>query len=80
MVDQLKQEFEYYLEHQAQLVRSHDGKVIVIKNNTVIGVYDSEFQALKETAKNHELGTFLIQKCAPGKESYTQTFHRIAFA
>lgn len=80
MFDQLKQEFEYYLAHQAQLVKQYNGKVIVIKDNAVIGDYDSEFQALEETIKTHELGTFLIQICTPGPESYTQTFHRVAFA
>lgn len=80
MFDQLKNEFEYYLVNQDQLVQQYHGKVIVIKDNTVIGAYDSEFQALQETIKTHRLGTFLIQECTPGKESYTQTFHRVAFA
>lgn len=36
--------------------------------------------AVSETKKAHELGTFLVQKVAPGTEAYTQTFHsRVAF-
>jgi hypothetical protein len=53
----------------------------VIKDCQVIGVYDDELEAVREAAKKHEMGTFLVQKCEPGSESYTQTFHsRVAFA
>jgi hypothetical protein len=75
MVSPLEKEFQYYIENQDELVEQYHGKVIVIKNREVIGAYDSELEAIKETAKEHELGTFLIQKCEPGSDSYTQTFH-----
>jgi len=81
MNTQLEREFKYYVANQDELVKKHNGKVLVIKDRTVIGVYDSQMQALLETKKTHRLGTFLIQKCEPGHESYTQTFHsRVAFA
>ena len=72
---QLEKEFKYYLAHQDELVKKYDGKFIVIKDNSVIGVFDSELEAIEKTAQEHELGTFLVQKCEPGSESYTQTFH-----
>ena len=76
----LKEEFEYYLEHQDELVKQYNGKFIVIKDCNVIGVFDSELKAIEETVKDHELGTFLVQKCEPGNESYTQTYHsRVVF-
>jgi len=80
MVD-LKKEFKYYLDHQAELVEKYRGKFIVIKNSQVIGAYDTETQAIRDTQKTQELGTFLVQKCEEGNESYTQTFHsRVAFS
>jgi len=76
----LEQEFKFYLQNQDALVREHDGKFIVIKDCKVIGVYDTEMQAITETSKTHEPGTFLVQKCEPGSEGYTQTFHsRVTF-
>jgi hypothetical protein len=76
----LRSEFHYYIENQKKLVKKYNGKFIVIQNNAVIGAYDSEIEAIKETVKKHKLGTFLVQKCSPGTESYTQTFHsRVAF-
>jgi len=71
----LENEFKYYLEHQSELVEKYNGKFIVLKNEIVIGVYDSNRDAYTETVKTEELGTFLIQHCTPGPESYSQTFH-----
>ena len=75
MFGQLREEFNYYLAHQGELVKKHNGKYIVIKNRQVIGVYDSELEAVTETSKQHELGTFLVQKCEPGTDSYRRIYH-----
>lgn len=71
----LEKEFKYYLDNQTQLVEAYRNKFIVIKNNEVIGVYDSHNDAYVNTLKKEELGTFLIQHCLPGDEGYSQTFH-----
>lgn len=71
----LEKDFEYYLENQGDLVKKYNGKFIVIKDRIVIGAYNSEAEAFEKTASEHELGTFLIQKCEPGDSSYTQTYH-----
>ena len=81
MANSLKKEFEYYLQHQDELVKQYNGKYIVIKDSVVIGAYASELEAVTITSCEHELGTFLIQKCEPGTSSYTQTYHsRAIFA
>lgn len=80
MAKPLEKEFKYYIKNQKELIKKYDGKYIVIKNEKVIGSYESEIEAIEETSKIEELGTFLVQKCEPGVESYTQTFHsRITF-
>lgn len=75
----LEAEFRFYLAHQRELVKRHAGKVVVIKNDSVIGVFDSEAEAVHETSKRHELGTFLVQLCEPGEQAYTRTFHSRVF-
>lgn len=70
----LKKELDYYIENQAKLLEKHQGKFLVIKDQKVIGVYDTEISAYSETVKEHKLGTFLIQECQPGNSNYTQTF------
>jgi len=77
---QLEKEFNYYLENQDKLVERYNGKYIAIKDNDVLGAFDSELEAIREISKKHQLGTFLVQRCEPGKASYTQTYHsRVAF-
>lgn len=71
----LEKEFQYYINNQDELVKNFEGNFIVIKNCEIIGDYTSEIIAIQKTMKKHQLGTFLIQECRPGKENYTQTFH-----
>ncbi len=75
MTSPLSSEFAYYRAHQEELVREHRGKVIVIKDQRVIGVYDDQVQAVQASRRAHELGTFLVQRVEPGEEAYSQTFH-----
>ncbi len=83
LIRMLDTEFKYYLENQAELVKKYNDRFIVIIGNEVIGDYDTLEQALSETQKEHELGTFLVQRCSEGSKDYTSTFHsrvRIAHA
>jgi len=76
----LKKEFEYFLEHREEFAKKYNGRFIVIKNREVIGDYKTEIEAVEETSKKEEIGTFLVQKCEPGDQSFTQTFHsRVSF-
>ena len=81
MIEKLEKEFKYFLDHQKDLVKKYRGKHIVIVGKKVIDAYDSELEAIEKTKEKHKLGTFLVQKCEPGEESYTRTYHsRVAFA
>lgn len=71
----LEREFKFYLKNQSDFVLKHNGKFIVLKDQKVIGVYNSNHEAYAETTKTEKLGTFLIQHCLPGKEGYSQTFN-----
>ncbi|MEH0154033.1 DUF5678 domain-containing protein [Limibacter armeniacum] len=76
----LEKEFQFYLNNQKELVEKFEGKHIVIIGEEVIGVYDTEEDAFNDASSKHELGTFLIQLCEAGDDSYTQVFHtRVAF-
>lgn len=71
----LKKEFDFFLKHQKKFVEKYKGKFIVIKNQDVLGVYDTEIEAVEEASKKEKMGTFLVQKCEPGESSFTQSFH-----
>jgi len=81
MAAPLQKEFEYYRAHQDELVEKFRGKFVVIKGEEVLGAYSNELEAIQKTSKTHELGTFFVQRCEPGTENYTATFHsRVVFA
>ena len=76
----LTKEFEYYIAHQAELVEKYNGRYIVIVGSEVVGDYDDTLKAIREASKKYKLGTFLVQKCEPGEESFTMTFHSRVYA
>jgi len=71
----LEKELEYYKLHQDELVKKYNGKFIVISNNDVVGVYDTEMEAYQDSMKKYGAGKFFIQKVSPGENDYTATFH-----
>lgn len=75
----LDQEFKYYLDHQNELVEKYNSKFLVIKDKEVIGFYNDERYAYFDTQIKHKLGTFLIQYCSPGNDSYTRCISRVSF-
>ena len=76
----LEKEFSYYKAHQDELVRPYENKFLIIVGEEVVGTHDLELEAYESAKKTHPLGSFLIQHCQPGEESYTQTFRsRVAF-
>jgi len=80
MSSPLQKEFQFYLDHQDEMVAKYEGRFIVIKGGEVLGAYDDELSAIGETQKSHELGTFLVQEVSKGTSAYTQTFHsRVVF-
>ena len=78
----LDKEFKYYIDNQEEIVKSHFGRYIVIKDTEILGDFNSEVEAILFAKNNLQLplGTFLVQHCMPGKENYTQLFHsRVSF-
>ncbi len=73
VTDTLRKEFQFYRDSQDEMVQKYDGKVVAIKNGKVLGAYDSAGEALSQTQKTHELGSFLIQKVSAGSKDYTLT-------
>ncbi len=76
----LEKEFRFYKDHQKELVEKYKDKFLAIVGDEIVGVYDTEIEAYTNTKKTHPVGSFLIQHCLPGKESYTETYHsRVGF-
>lgn len=77
----LEEEFDFFVSNQKELVKKYKGKHIAIKGHQVLGVYSSLPEAVNESSKNEELGTFLIQECKLSSKANTQTYHsRVSFS
>lgn len=74
-------EFQCYLDHQAELAKQFEGRYVVIKNGAVLGDYKTAAEAVRRTVREHTPGTFLVQLCDADPESVRHTFHsRVRFA
>lgn len=71
----LEQDFKYYLDNQKELVKKYNGLFLIIKDCVVVGSYATKQEAYNTATAKYQLGTFLIQQCLAGVESYTQTYH-----
>ena len=60
-MDVIEQEIGYYKSNRKDFIQLYSGKHLVIKGMEVIGVYKSNTEALEETMKLHETGTFIIE-------------------
>lgn len=73
----LDKEYEFYQKNKDEFVKKYIGKFIVIKNDKIIGVYDSQVDALKESVKTNDLGTFLIQEIKGNDEPVIRFYSRV---
>ena len=82
MADILEKEFEYFTENHSELYNQYPNRYLVIKDQKVLFDEDSVKHALEVSQKNGlEPGTYIIQKCEEGVDSYTQIYHsRVTFA
>ena len=76
----IEQEFDFFLQHKEELFQKYPFKYIAIKDNKVIGSFNDLAEAINETKKTYDLGTFLVQFCDINVNAYTATFHsRVVF-
>ena len=70
----LDKEFNYYLEHQNELLPLYDGKYVMIVGNKVVGAYNTINEAYYKGKDKYGLGHFLVQLRTPGDSAYTVTY------
>jgi hypothetical protein len=57
----LEKEQAYYEANKTELRTKYAGKRIVIASNKVLGVYDSDREAMQETSKTIPRGSFMVK-------------------
>ncbi len=76
-MEKLEKEYQFFKAKKDELLAKYENKFIVIRGQEVIAAYDSMTDAIEETKKQYELGTFLVQHIA--KEDDVAFFHSRAF-
>lgn len=78
----LEKEFEFYTQNHSKLFSLYPNRYLVIKDQKVIFNEDSVKNALEASQREGlQPGTYIIQKCEEGVESYTQVYHsRVSFS
>lgn len=71
----LKKDLDWYIENQQQLSQKYNGKILLVVNQQLVGAFDSMQEAYADAIKKYALGTFTLQPCSPGSDSYTLTLY-----
>ena len=67
----LSTDYAWYRNNLRSLHEKYGDKYIAIKDETVLGSYDSYIDGVEETSKTLPLGTFIIQRCGADESAYT---------
>jgi len=73
-MDKQNIDFKYFLKNMGKFYTEYGHKFVAVKNKNILGVYEDFNEALDNTLKTEELGTFLIQECFENKEKMVHHF------
>ena len=73
--DPLRKDLDWYIANQADLVTQHNGKVLLIVDQKLVAAFDTMEAAYLTALKTYKPGSFTLQPCSPGADSYTLTLY-----
>lgn len=73
-------DYKWFLKNYSKLFNEYGASFLAIKDKAVIGVYNSYAEGVKETSKNNDLGTFIVQRCDGSEGAYTNYISTLNFA
>jgi hypothetical protein len=73
-------DFEYFVNNYQKIFNKYGHKFIVIKNQKILGVYDDIDDAVDETVKTEEIGTFIVQECTGDTLAYQCSIMRLCIS
>lgn len=72
-------DYKWFLANCDELFQKYGTSYVAIKDQNVMGVYHSYAEAVKTTLASEEAGTFIVQKCGPTKDAYTNYIASFSF-
>lgn len=70
-VEPLNANLDWYIANQKDLVAKYNGKILLIVDRKLIRAFDSMQEAYEFALRSYAPGTFTLQPCSPGPDSYT---------
>ncbi|MCQ2551481.1 MAG: hypothetical protein MJ146_04765 [Clostridia bacterium] len=65
-----EKDYNWFLDNYENLYEKYGSKFIAIKDEKILGVYDSFFDAVK---KNNSIKDFIVQRLDKDKSAYTKS-------
>lgn len=72
-------DFEWFLCNYDELSQKYGDAFLAIKDEVVLGAYKSYAEALRETEKTEEIGTFIVQHCNGEQSGHTNFISSMYF-
>ena len=66
-----EKELDFFINHQDELVKKHEGKILALRGEEVVGVYDDTLEAYTKSQDQFPLGEVMLQPCVSGEYAYT---------
>lgn len=75
---ELKRQFDFYIKNQSELTKNHEGKILLIHGEKLVGVFDTKTEAFQHGKSLFAPGSFMIIKCTPDESEYTVNYRTVA--
>ena len=72
-------DFEWFKANIDALYDEYGPTFLAIKDEKVLGAYESYGEGVRSTMENEQLGTFIVQRCDRGEEAYTNYIASTSF-
>ena len=72
-----KKDFDYFVANYQDLFKKYGHKFLAIKNQQILGAYDSVPDTIKDLSPKYEIGTYIIQECTGDDSAYRTTIMRL---
>ena len=65
------EDYKWFLENYKALFQKYGDCYLAIKEQKIIGIFNSYASAIKEISQTEKLGTFIVQHCNGDESGYT---------
>lgn len=64
-------DFDFFLDNYNNFYKEYGHKFIAIKNKKILGIFDSEIEAIHKISRDYPIGSFIVQECNGNESGYT---------